>query len=436
MIKKIFSSFVFQGISFVTSILNSILITRILGVEDKGIYAVTVAFISISTIVLNFGTPSALTYFISNNKINKDKILKTVLLFIITISVVFLLVIRLVYYFEFSFLPAAFFERKIFFLAFIWFFINNIFSVINSFFYGIGKVTLFNKIGNFMSLIITIILILVYYKYRFQFDNLIVIFSVLVSVKSVFIIIYYFSISNNFNLKTRGLLDKKELKMFFLWSITAYFANIFQFLNYKIDFWIVNIYEGIRCVGIYSLSSNINQMLWLLPNSIAVVVFPYISKKIADRNSIDNVLKMTRILTLALLFIVIVALASSQYLIPVLYGRDFTDAIVPFNILLISITPFGIITVLASYLAGMNKQKVNLLSSLYGLIATIVFDILLIPRYGIIGAAIASSISYLITSFYILFYICNKYNVRIFDIFIIKRNDFVELIKMTNVWKN
>ena len=66
-------------------------------------------------------------------------------------------------------------------------------------------------------------------------------------------------------------------------------------------------------------------------------------------------------------------------------------------LLLPGIVALSVARVLAGYLLGRNRQQVDLAASLAGLVVTVAFDLILIPRYGFAGAAVASSIAYATT---------------------------------------
>ena len=54
----------------------------------------------------------------------------------------------------------------------------------------------------------------------------------------------------------------------------------------------------------------------------------------------------------------------------------------------------------SAYLSGKGRVDVNLKTSLIGFIAALTFNIILIPEYGVIGAATATSVSYFISGVY------------------------------------
>ena len=81
-------------------------------------------------------------------------------------------------------------------------------------------------------------------------------------------------------------------------------------------------------------------------------------------------------------------------LIPALYGSDFKGAITPAHIILVGLAPQGIAAVITAFLYGVGRPGLNSLGMAVGLAATVVLDLLLIPRFGAVGAASASAVAY------------------------------------------
>jgi O-antigen/teichoic acid export membrane protein len=77
-----------------------------------------------------------------------------------------------------------------------------------------------------------------------------------------------------------------------------------------------------------------------------------------------------------------------------LYGDAFAGAITPLLILLPGVLMLSQAHIFYSDLNGRGKPEVTTLSALAALILTIVLDLVLIPRYGITGAAVASTCAY------------------------------------------
>jgi O-antigen/teichoic acid export membrane protein len=174
-------------------------------------------------------------------------------------------------------------------------------------------------------------------------------------------------------------------------------ANVAQFLNYRVDIWIVQYFTGSAALGIYSLAASLAMTLWVLPRSTSTVLMPAMASGDAGAG-FPQAARLAR-----LVFVVTAALAVPVALfarawLGLLYGEAFVASAAPFMVLLLGCVPFTLCVILAAALAGVNRQDVNLMASLVGLVATVALDLALIPRYGILGAAAASAVSYLVTT--------------------------------------
>jgi O-antigen/teichoic acid export membrane protein len=224
------------------------------------------------------------------------------------------------------------------------------------------------------------------------------------------------------------LLDKNQFKFLISFSSLAYLSNILQFLSYRMDFWFVKYSFGSSELGIYSLAVNLAQMLWLLPQAIASVFLSYSSSE-----QLETLIKQTNILSRINFFIMLVAtiilIFSIGFIIPFLYGEQFTDAVFLFRVLLIGIVPFSITTILASFFAGKGMQKINFKCSLLGFVICLLLDLILIPKYGTKGAAFATVISYTISTGYIIFIYLKFSKSNLFELLIMRKEDILFLQK-------
>ena len=146
-------------------------------------------------------------------------------------------------------------------------------------------------------------------------------------------------------------------------------------------------------------------------------------KKVADLTV--TFLKLAVILT-ALCMIAICLIPKS------IYAWIFTPEFAETKDVLVSLTP-GMVFMAANmifshYFSGVNLPKHNLYGSLVGLLLTIPSIFILIPRYGIIGAGISVSITYLATIIYQWFVFKKETKVKTIQL-LPTLNDFKTLIR-------
>lgn len=187
-------------------------------------------------------------------------------------------------------------------------------------------------------------------------------------------------------------------------------------------------FAGTTELGLYSLSANLSQLIWILPQSIATVIMPFIASD--SRGLLDKTLSVGRITFFATFLLSIVLVLFSEIFIVTVYGETFRKSAHIFVILLVGVIPYCLSFIYASYLTGINRQKINMYASIVGLIGTVVFDLLLIPEYGGKGAAIATVISYFLTTLFVLIRLSVISNKSLANLIFIKREDLILILNL------
>lgn len=184
-----------------------------------------------------------------------------------------------------------------------------------------------------------------------------------------------------------------------------FLANALQFLNYKADIWIIRAFHSDDAqLGVYALAVSLVQLVWLLPNVVHTILYTRVS---ADAT--EGLRETRRMHPRMLIYALLGGLAGwglSYLVIPWWYGDAFTAASSLIGILLPGIILISGALCLSAWFAGSGKARINLQGSLLGLALTLLAGLLLIPFYGVYGAAWASVISYSGTAlfYYFMFY--------------------------------
>ncbi len=188
-----------------------------------------------------------------------------------------------------------------------------------------------------------------------------------------------------------------SLKEALWYGAAVYVGVVFNFLHSRGDQMLVNYFQGSRGLGIYTVSVASAEMLWLLDYAMMQTSVLRISslEPAASWRYTCGVFRTT----LLLLASAAVALAAvAPIVVEGLYGSQFREAVLPLILLLPGIVAWGagrILSQFISYNAGRPSLTsgaaamgcaVNLLANMYAM-----------PRWGLAGAAAASSVSYLAT---------------------------------------
>ncbi len=185
------------------------------------------------------------------------------------------------------------------------------------------------------------------------------------------------------------------------YGLKVYSATFAQAVNYRLDTLIVNAQLGSREVGLYSAGVGAAELLLFVPISVAFVFYPRITA------APDETRDRTTLITLgASLYIVIVGAclltAALPWLLPVIFGRAFSSAVIAAQWLMPGMAALTVVRILSYACAGVGRPEYATYTTLVGVFATIPLDLVLIPRSGIVGAAIASSIAYSLSAAVVL----------------------------------
>ncbi len=191
----------------------------------------------------------------------------------------------------------------------------------------------------------------------------------------------------------RPRVDREAIGKLVPFGLRAYVGNLLSFFNYRLDVFIVNYFLGPAGVGVYSVSVALAETLWYLPNSVGFVIFPKAASTSVQRMNAITPRVFWATLLLTLLGAVVLAL-TGETVIRWVYSQAFAAAYLPLLLLLPGVVLLGSGKVLTNEIAGRGFPHYNSINAGLSLLVTIAMDVLLIPRYGVAGAALAASIAY------------------------------------------
>jgi O-antigen/teichoic acid export membrane protein len=159
----------------------------------------------------------------------------------------------------------------------------------------------------------------------------------------------------------------------------------------SIDTIALGYFKGTTEVGLYSAAQRVILFLYVIPLFLVTSLLPVISRYAkSDKDKLVVLFKKSAKLFFILsLVVVIIGVFFAKFIILLGFGQDYFGAISVFRILLLLI-PAAFINFLVIYTAiALNQQKKLLWGNVGGLVLNIALNVILVPKYGIFGAAIA-----------------------------------------------
>lgn len=174
-------------------------------------------------------------------------------------------------------------------------------------------------------------------------------------------------------------------------------GGVAAMLLYKIDIILMGIFTNSESVAIYKSALLSAELVWVIPSAIQVVLLQNISFNYSSNNGarINDVLtKSVRFVSIFVFLTGVGVFYLSNEFLQLYFGPGYLSASMPMRILLVGTILLGITRVISPALQATGWIKYSQLGSVLALLVNTVLNLLLIPKYGAIGAAIGTSISY------------------------------------------
>jgi O-antigen/teichoic acid export membrane protein len=200
---------------------------------------------------------------------------------------------------------------------------------------------------------------------------------------------YYF----DFPLSKRILQDS--------WPFLVSAVSIYLYTRF--DMFIIKKELGPSELGIYNAAITISTLLPILPMILLNVLNPILSKKKLESEELyQRHLRLTfRIFGYFGIFFSVIVYFLSDIIVAILFGPDFEEASTVLKVHIF--TNVFIYTGIAQniWIVNENKGKLNVYKTLVGILFAITFNLILIPKFGVIGAAYSALIVQFVSSFLI-----------------------------------
>lgn len=394
-ILKMLEAFFGRGSFVIFTLLFSFISTRLYGAEVFGKYTFAYTLVSIVMILAKAGLDHGLMY-----SIPKNKWAHVSFSFMMNMLISFLLIAII------WFLVDDIYIR--FMLPLIWFISAE--AIFFGIYRSLGKIKEFYFINGFLSMILRVASILALYYLLGKSE-----YSIAIGVYISFIfsnIIYLYKHRNKFG---KIVFDKA----FLTYSLTMVLSTVMATLINRSDIVMLGIMSNDTDVGVYQITVQISKVVSVLLMVFNTVFAPQISRlhHQGKREELKKLyIKATRLLALYSLIATFLLLTCSKIILYI-FGTEFLQG--QTALILRSVGQFLNISVGGVWLmlSMTGKPKFQMYANIFAFIINIVLNLVLIPVYGINGAAFASMISIILISIVGYYVVSKEFKVKVFKFF-------------------
>jgi O-antigen/teichoic acid export membrane protein len=209
----------------------------------------------------------------------------------------------------------------------------------------------------------------------------------------------------------------------FSYGLRLYPGQLSSHFWLRADLYLLNLVAGPAMVGQYTLATGLAEKLWILEGSAMQSVLP---EMIASERRAAAALaaRTARTLCFAGGACSVALAALSPWLVPFVYGDDFRPAVLPLILLLPGVTALSVARVFSGFYSGqLGRPLVPTVVAIVTACLSALLYALLIPAFGMTGAAVASSLSYAFPLLVYMRKVPSDTGLRIREFLVVNRSD-------------
>ncbi|MDG6257119.1 MAG: flippase [Methanomicrobiaceae archaeon] len=382
----------------------TIFLGRLLGADDLGLYRMVLSIYNLSVLFVGIGIPAAMIKFIAENIEQRDSIKSTYSTCLFSLLLIGVAIVPVFYglsgvFAETFQMPEL--EALIKVIAFVfpfWMAYDATLGLLNGL--RMMKGYAFGQISQALLMVLLTILFLF-----LDFGVIGAVYAIVLSYIVTSLMLVY--LARSF-IQTRIADFVARIKQIAGFGSQIMIANAVNTINYQADVVFVGYFLLAADVGYYAVAASLSRLLWVLPQSVQRITYPSLSEYWAHNDHalfnevVNKAIQYTAcIMTPMVLFVIF----YSKDIISLTMGEGFEASVLPLLILLVggSINaiiqrPIGSIL----YAIGLPTLNLKIFSSVA--ILNIILNIMLIPPFGIIGAAFATSITLLLVTALVMYF--------------------------------
>lgn len=188
------------------------------------------------------------------------------------------------------------------------------------------------------------------------------------------------------------------------YSLKAWVGNLSFFVSLRIDQLLLAGFVPLAELGVYAVAAAISTLSGPIARGFAQAILPFVRTASSDDERIWRITSAFRQVG-AISFVILGAMAATAwFIIPFVLGEKFEPSVRLLLILIPGAWATDTNQVLTTALTSFNRPTEASKAQIAAAIATVIGLVFLLPRYGVTGAAITTSISYwvglVVTYFY------------------------------------
>jgi O-antigen/teichoic acid export membrane protein len=205
------------------------------------------------------------------------------------------------------------------------------------------------------------------------------------------------------------------------YALRAFTSTIGMIANARIGTILLAFYVDNRSLGFFALSMSFLSQLLSISDVTAKIIQPRIAASQNGRNDLVNL--CARWIGILVLIIGVLLVILAHFWIPILFSAEFLPILEIIIILVPGIWLRAVAKVLYPFFNGINRPEIVSISTAINLISNLLILLAVLKPYGLKGAAWATTISYSLSTLYVIHRYIKITGSALLDIFVVRKKD-------------
>ena len=397
----------------------SILIGRVLGPEGRGIYGMVMTIIMLALNFGLFGFAGANTFLISRDKIHSKALgVQSLIVGLVGAFIVMIIVVVVNAYW-----PKVLGDLD---STLLWVTIAMVplylwGSSFSSAYLGRGKIVIYMMFEMGQRAIFMVVAVVAFGFLSWDMNSYMIAVLVALGIMISLYVGWYFKSSPD-----GPTFNSKMFSAALGYGTRSYVASVVTFAVLRSGIFFVNYYMGTAQAGLFSVAQQMAELLVIVPSVIGTILF----SRIAGGDSKELTARVIRTATVIFLPLFLFLAMFRNILVTLLFGAEFLPAAHVFLIFLPGTFFLGLEVLIVSDIQGRGYPWAAALAWIPILIMNVIGYMILIPRFGIDGAAFSSTISFITIFVYILWYYKRISGQNLRAMFLADKNDLKKILSI------
>ncbi len=217
--------------------------------------------------------------------------------------------------------------------------------------------------------------------------------------------------------------ESVSYRALFKYGVRFFPGSLAGFFSYRVDAFLIAfmVTAASEQLGYYSMAVGLAEMVFFFPRAVTALFFPHVAA--SPRDDADRHVPLMARVTLLVTGVIAVTMIPAAVVLIRLILPAFIPSLAPLVVLLPAVVALSVAWACSGYLSGIGRPGISSSVSVISLTVNIACNLLLIPRYGIMGASAASLVSYTLSAILLTTVVARLSHARVIDFWIPRVSD-------------